>query len=296
MVKTAALAIMFSTLIATVLTSTASAGDIEQPIALDALPSVGLIVLGNRGTVYHLQGTAGQYRMAGSFHIPVNEYPVDLTLAQISREFYIFVTSNMTSSSSGGRAGAGRVTQYTLEGRVVNYWDVWGVCAGIDFDGATHTVYFAKSDRQEIVTIKFSAGGKSEVSSVGEIPQGTQIGPLAFDASAAKVYVADVASGGIYVFDLATKRTNTFATRLGNVTALRFIPAKRQLIAADAQRRKIVAFDTNGKTKPSALPIAAPLRHPSGLAIVEGNLLAVCDSDSGRIFFVTDNGQVVGQF
>ncbi len=96
MLKTAVHAIVFSILIATALSTTAAAADIEQPIALDALPSVGLIVLGNKGTVYRLQGSTEQYRISGSFHIPANQYPVDLTLAQINTEFYIFVTSNVT--------------------------------------------------------------------------------------------------------------------------------------------------------------------------------------------------------
>lgn len=292
MLKTIALVTMASTLIVTLLTNAPGGGEIEQPIALDALPSVGIVVLGNRGTVYQLQGSRGLYQITKSFQIPSNQYPVDLTLAQIGGEFYIFVTSNMTSMLRGG----GRITEYSLDGRTVNYWDVRGVCTGIDYDGRTHTVYFAKSDENEIVSINFTTQGKSSVSSVGEVHGVTQIGPLALDASASNIYVGDIASGGVYVFDLATRRSKSFSTRVGNVTALRVISTKRQLIVADAQRRRIVVLDTAGQAAPTVLPIGTELHSPSGLASVDSDLLAVSDSGLGRIFFVTVTGQIVGQF
>lgn len=292
MVKITAVALMASTLIGILLTGAPVERELEQPIALDALPSVGIIVLGNRGTVYQLEGAGGKYKISKSFRIPVNQYPVDLTLAQINGAFYIFVTSNMPSTLRG----RGLVTQYALDGHMVNYWDVWGVCTGIDFDGRTHTVYFAKSDDNELVSIQFDSKGKSVVSSLGNVAQATQIGPLALDAEGGKIYAGDIAAGGVYVFDLATRRSKRLATSLGNVTALRMIPAKRQLLVADAQRRQIVVLDTTGKMAPTVLSINARLRAPSGVANVDADLLALSDSDLGHILFVTDKGQVVGQF
>jgi hypothetical protein len=292
MLKTVVLTIVLSILGATLLTDVAAAGDIEHPIALDALPSTGLIVLGVKGTVYELRGSMGRYSIASSFRIPVNQSPVDLTLAQINKEFYIFVASNITS----GLGDAGRVTEYTLDGRVVQYWAVRGICAGIDFDGATHTVYFASSSHNEILTIKFNPNGNTEVSSLGEISQVTQVGPLAYDALGAKIYAGDIASGGIYAFDLVTKKSSVFAPRFGSVTALRVGSAGRKLIAADSRHNQVVVFDLNGRPQPRVLPIVAKLKHPSGLALVDSGLLAVCDSDLGLIFFVANDGRVVGQF
>jgi DNA-binding beta-propeller fold protein YncE len=268
------------------------ARDIEKPIALDALPSTGLIVLGAKGTVYELRGSMGRYSIANSFHIPANQYPVDLTLAQISREFYIFVASNITS----GLGNAGRVTQYALDGHVVQYWSVRGICAGIDFDGKTHTVYLATSRQNEILTIRFSPSGTAEVSFLGEISQVTQIGPLAYDAIGSKIYVADVASGGIYAFDLVTKKSSAFAPRFSDVTALRVGPIGRQLIAADSRHKQVVVFDMSGKPQPKVMQMGAHLQHPSGLAFVDSGLLAVSDSELGLIFFISNDGRVVGQF
>lgn len=290
MLKSGALILVFSVLFAAP-ASIAAASRIEQPIALDALPSTGLIVLGAKGTVYELQGSKGQYRIARNFHIPVNQYPSDLTLAQINQEFYIFVTSNLTSLLGQG----GRVTQYTLDGRTVAYWDIRGVCAGIDFDGRTHTVYFVQSNGNEIIAIKITPNGKPVISSLGKIPQITQIGPLAYDPADGRVYVADVGEGTIYAFNPATRRSEILVKRLGNPAALRVVVGKRQLIATDSQRKSLVILDTSGKAKPKLMAVGSQLKQPSGLAFVDG-LLAVGDSLLGHIFFLGENGQVLGQF
>jgi len=292
MLKTVVLTIAVSILGVALLTSTAEARDIEHPIALDALPSTGLIVLGAQGTVYELRGSMGQYSIAKSFHIPANKYPADLTLAQINNEFYIFVASNITS----GLGDAGMVTQYALDGHVVQYWKFRGICAGIDFDGKTHTVYLATSRQNEILTIRFSPTGKAEVSSLGEISRVTQIGPLAYDAVGSKIYVADVASGGIYTFDLVTKKSSAFAPGFSDVFALRIGPIGRQLIAADSRHKQVVVFDLSGQTQPKVMQIGAHMQHPSGLAFVDSGLLAVSDFELGLIFFVSNDGRVVGQF
>jgi DNA-binding beta-propeller fold protein YncE len=292
MLKKVVLKIAMSIFAAALLASTSVAREIEQPIALDALPSTGLVVLGAKGTIYELRGRMGRYSVANSFHIPVNQYAVDLTLAQISQEFFIFVASNITS----GLGDAGRVTQYAFDGHVVQYWTVRGVCAGIDFDGKTHTVYLATSNRNEILAIKLSPGGKAEVSSLGEISQVTQIGPLAYDAVGSKIYVADVASGGIYAFDLVTRKSSAFAPRFSDVTALRIGPVGRQLIAADSRHKQVVVFDISGKPQSKVMPTGGRLQHPSGLAFVDSGLVAVSDFELGVVFFVSNDGRVVGQF
>jgi hypothetical protein len=263
-------------------------GEIQRPVALDSLPSAGLFVLGGEGTVYQLKGSSGRYAIVNRFQIPPNEYPADFTLAQFNREFYLFVTSNETS-----RLGEPcRVTQYTLEGSRVRYWTMRGVCAGIDYDGASHTVYVYRSDADEIYTIRLLEGGRNNVSYLGSVGH-NELGPLAFDAASKKLYLGDIESGGIYAFNLVTRKSEGLVRRLGPTTVLRV--AAGHLLAADSQRRKVVSFDLQRSSNPSPQVIAS-VNYPTGLATVEPGILAVSDY-GGRILFISlANGQVVGQF
>jgi DNA-binding beta-propeller fold protein YncE len=292
MFKTVFLRNAISLLGAVLITNMAAAGEIEHPVALDALPSTGLIVLGAKGTVYQLRGSSGTYSASGSFRLPVNESPVDLTLAQINQKFYIFVTSNLTT----GLGNTGRVTQYNLDGHFVQYWSVRGVCAGIDYDGNSHTLYLANSSESEILSIHFNSDGSSKVTSLGAISHVAQIGPLAFDAAGNKIYLGDIASGGIYVFDLSTKKSTTLGPRVGNVAALRIGPSGRRLLAADSQHKQIAIIDIDSKAQSTVWQTGARLRFPSGLAFVDSGLLAVSDYDLGVIYFISQDGKVVGEF
>jgi hypothetical protein len=265
----------------------ALSGGIQRPIALDSLPSTGLFVLGGEGTVYQLKGSSGRYTMVNRFQLPPNEYPADFTLAQFNREFYLFVTSNDTS-----RLGDPcRVTQYTLEGSRVRFWTMRGVCAGIDYNGDSHTVYVYRSDADEIYTIRLEEG-RNNVSYLGSVGH-NELGPLAFDAASKKLYLGDIESGGIYAFNLVTRKSEGLVRHLGPTTLLRV--AAGQLLAADSQSRHVVSFDLQQSSKPSPRVIAR-VNYPTGLAAVEPGILAVSDY-GGRILFISlATGQVVGQF
>lgn len=260
---------------------------LQQPIALDALPSAGLVVLEASGGVSELSGKAGHYEVGTTFYIPTNYYPVDLTLAQIDGTFYIFVASNGTLSM--GRT-LGRVWQYSLVGKVVQYWDVKGVCAGIDYDGVTHTVFVGTSDPNGLYSIHVTSGSRGEVSFAGSFAGIEQLGPIAYDELNKAIYASDVVQGGIYKFDLGTRKSFIVVGSLHDITALRTRPSPHQLVAADS-RGHVTLLDLSGTTSKVVASFSA--KRPSGLAFVEGGMLAVSERDTGVILFYSDAGQLV---
>src|SRR5271156_5939224 len=128
----------------------AEAQQLQQPIALDALPSTGIVALEANGRVVELWGKAGDYQTKTTFNIPTSHYPVDLTLAEIGGSFYLFVASNGTRSLGGT---LGRVWEYSLDGKIIAYWDLKSVCSGIDYDGRSHNVYVGVSEPNGVYSI-----------------------------------------------------------------------------------------------------------------------------------------------
>lgn len=108
--------------------------------------------------------------------------------------------------------------------------------------------------------------------------------------------MGDIVSAGISAFDLGKRQSRLVVNRIGSVSALRVTPTKGRLLATDVQHRKVLILDMGTKLRPKVMPVAADLKRPSGLGFVDAGLLAVSDEGAGRIFFVSEKGQVVGQF
>ena len=268
-------------------------GRIEQPISVNVLPPAGLVVLGSKGTVYQLQGENLRYRLARTFQIPGNEYPGDMTLGQVNGIPYLFVSSNLVS----GLNSSGKITQYTLEGKVVRTWWIRGVCAGIDYDPVHQVLYLAASDRNEIFSIEIGENGSS-AKSRGSIRGASQIGPLVFDSGRQQIYVGDMIDGGIYKFDLASAKSSATLSvkQIGGTTALFFDKTTSRLYAVDEHKAKLVVIDTTTRAAPQVLKTDAKMTHPSAVAYLAGGILAVGDYDQDVLLFFSNDGKLLGRY
>ena len=64
----------------------------------------------------------------------------------------------------------------------------------------------------------------ADVKFVTRIEDATKLGPVAFDEGRQEIYIADVASGRIYEYSIASKNSKVLVTGLSAPTALAFDP------------------------------------------------------------------------
>jgi streptogramin lyase len=105
--------------------------------------------------------------------------------------------------------------------------------------GNARSAFVATSDSREIFRVDLQG---TKMSFVMRIPDATKLGRLAFDEAHQIIYLADVASGRICQYGIATRATSVLLTGLRAPTALSYDPDARRLYIADPGRRAILLF------------------------------------------------------
>jgi hypothetical protein len=249
---------------------------IQKPIAVDFLPSVGLVVLDSNGAINEFALTTLQ--LTKKFQISPDEYPVDMTLAQNGSQFFIFVSSNKYSSATFG--GAGRVSQYNLDGKLVYQWAVKGLASGIDYDGNKRKVYIAVSDENKILEIDISQQ-ITKVSFVADVSQVIHIGAIAFDQLNSQIYVADSAEPRLCTVDLSKKQTSQCSTDVGLVSGLR-VDESGRVIASDSSKGTVTLLARLGNQF-RATKVISGFMMPTSVATLIAGKIAVVDEDQNRV-------------
>ena len=259
---------------------------LEHPVMVDSNASGSqLFVLDSSGNLHALQVGTNKLQESGRFAVSPELTPADMAYASWGGQEALLI--------AGMQAGHGVVMSYSLDGRPLKTWELPNLCSGIDFSAKTHSAFVATSDSREIFRVDLQ-GTKSIF--VARISDATKLGPLAFDEAHQTIYVADVASGRIYEYALATRTTSVLLTGLSAPTALSYDPDGRRLYVADPGRRAIYRVDMNS-AKPVASQFAAnPLKAPYGMALTSNNQLAVADYAANSIAVFSGKGALLFRF
>jgi len=259
---------------------------LEHPVMVDSNASGSeLFVLDAAGTLHALQVGTNKLQESGTFAVSPELTPADMAYASWSGQEALLI--------AGMQAGHGVVMSYSLDGRALKTWELPNLCSGIDFSAKTHSAFVATSDSREIFRVDLQ-GTKSTF--VARIADATKLGPLAFDEAHQMIYVADVASGRIYGYALATRTTSVLLTGLSAPTALSYDPDGRRLYVADPGRRAIYRVEMNSAKPVAAQFAASPLKAPYGMALISNNQLAVADYAGNSIAVFSGKGALLFRF
>ncbi len=262
----------------------------RSPIAISALPSGQVSVLGFRGGLSLVDSATGR-------QVPIkaslgNSIPVDMTSARVSDQEFIFVTMYWAFSTQSLQGNQGIVVQYSLQGQEVRKWSVIGhVFAGIAADGPRQTIYLGSANSGDISTLNVAEQTSPRVTE--HVSGASMIGPLALDMDGQRLFAADLGSGTIYVVDLAHHKSRVLVSGLGEPAALSYEPSQHKLYIADASRHRIsqVSVDVAG-AKVSDFSTVAQLREPRGVTVGPNHSVWVADFGAGTVLQLSATGQV----
>lgn len=264
---------------------------IGSPVALGVLSSGDVIVLESRGAVYQIPFGTNHFRKLKET-IGYND-PVDLATGRIGDQDAFFVTSYWRAASLGGLA---RLSQYASAGKEVSGWKLPGGGAFVlALDPGNRIIYLADARNSEIYALNLS-DPKASPASLMDVPGTSSLSAMAFDVARKRLFVTDVVQGNLYALDLARRKTQLIAERLGEPRALAFDTAEDRLYIADAGRRRIWALDTKTRgSKPTIFSQSKDFREPVGVAVDSQRRVWVADYAAGAVFTLSQSGEVVAQ-
>jgi sugar lactone lactonase YvrE len=257
---------------------------LQRPIMLDS-NGPDLFVVDSSGTLHEFHIGPTTLKEFRSFPLPSDFAPTDMS--------YSIVDDRESLLIAGSQAGHGAVVRYALDGKVMQTWAFRNICSGIDYATAGHAAYVATSDSNEIYRLDLRG---AEIKYIGRIPNATKLGPLAFDETNKRIYVADVATGTIYQYSMATNVSEVLVSDLSAPTALSFDPVPGRLYTADPGRRAIFTIDTRASKASSIEFASAPLKSPYGMAQVANGRLAVADYGGDGILVFSGTGEFLFRF
>ncbi len=259
---------------------------LQRPVMMDSNASGSvLFVLDSSGSLHELRVSPNKLQESARFSLPPELVPADMT--------YAFLEGQDSLLIAGTQSGRGVVVGYTLDGRALKTWQLRNICSGIDLGAKTHSAYVATSDSNEIYRVDLQG---TKASFLTRIPEASKLGPLAFDEARQTIYVADVASGKIYQYSIAGRRTKILATGLSAPTALSYDPDTRRLYIADPGRRGIFTIDVRSPKPVAAEFASSPLKAPYGMALTSNRQLAVADYGSNKVVVFSPKGAVLFRF
>lgn len=258
----------------------------ERPIMMDSNgPGSELYVLDESGVLHEFKVGADSLAEYGRASVPS-----DFTAADIS-----FLQSKAPASVliAGTQSGRGLVMRLSIAGHVLQTWPSQNVCSGVDSGSSGDTAYVATSDSNEIYQLDTRM---ARAVLVARIPDASKLGPVAFDEQRQELYVADVASGQVYQYSIATKTSKVFLTHLSTPTALVFDADTRQLFIADPGQRAVFVADTRAPKPAAAVFASDPLKAPYGMTLISGGRVAVADYSADSIFVFSDKGALLFRY
>ena len=263
----------------------------QAPIALSALPSGVLVILGTNGQLSVLQPETGALALIkktlGYFT------PVDMQAAHLPDGDSIFATMYTTLSGSQAVQRRALLVRYSLTGQEVRTWLIQGhLFTGLAVDAASGVIYLGDAVTGEVSRLNVKSKETSP-EFVAQVYGVSRLGPLALDTEGRRLFVGDVGIGQIYVLDLTRRRSFLLASSLGEPAALAYDPSEHRLYAADAARHCIwqISVDSARRT---ALAFSSPpeFREPRGVAIDAQHNLWVADYGARSVFKLSATGQV----
>ena len=265
--------------------SQAPPGKAQGPVAISALPSGTLVVLGGRGRLSLIDSTSGRVTLLkdslGYFS------PADMAAVRIGDADSIFVALYNTAARQG------LLAKYSLTGAQLQTWFGRTPFAGVAIDQAHKTVYLGDAITGEISSLSMD-GNSSSPSFLMEVSGVARLGPLATDVTGQRLFAADVGGGTIYVVDLSSRKSHLLASGLGEPAALSYDAEQQRLYVADASRHCIWQISTSSP-RPTATVFssAAELREPRGLAVDAQHTVWVADHAALAVFKLSSAGLVI---
>jgi DNA-binding beta-propeller fold protein YncE len=260
-------------------------GRSQGPVAIAALPSGTLVVLGKRGRLSLIDSNSGRVTLLkdtlGYFS------PADMAAARMGNVDSIFVALYDTV----GRPGL--LAKYSLEGSQLQTWNARATFAGVAVDPIHQTVYIGDAITGEISSLSMDENS-SGPSFLAEVSGVTRLGPLAVDAAGQRLFAADVGEGAIYVVDLRSRKSRRLASGMGEPAALTYDADHQRLFVADASRHCIWQISTNSlKPKVSIFSSAPELREPRGITLDAQHSVWVADHAAIQVFKLSPDGLIV---
>jgi len=265
--------------------SQAPPGKAQGPVAISALPSGTLAVLGGRGRLSLIDSTSGGITLLkdslGYFT------PADMAAVRIGDTDSIFVALYNTALRQG------LLARYSLAGAQLQTWFGRTAFAGVAIDQVHQTIYLGDAVTGEISSLSMN-GNSTSPSFLVEVSGVTRLGPLAADAAGQRLFAADVGGGTIYVVDLPSRKLRLLGSGMGEPAALSYDAEQQRLYVADASRHCIWQISTNSpKPKPSIFSSAPELREPRGITVDAQHTVWVADHAALAVFKLSPAGLVV---
>jgi DNA-binding beta-propeller fold protein YncE len=281
--------IALSLVLAAVLAAGAALGQaqkLERPVMMDSNgPGSELFILDAAGSLHEFHVTQNSLQEYRKVSLPHELTPADMTFAATGGQGSVLIAAT--------DSGRGVVVNFSLDGRSLRTWSFRNICSGIDFGPTTQSAYVATSDSNELYRLDLKGG---KVTFVTRIEDATKLGPVAFDEVGQEIYVADVASGKIYQYSIATKTSKVLLTGLSAPTALAFDQEANRLFVADPGRGGIFTVDTRSN-KPVATELASSsLKSPSGITLISNGRVAVADYSANRAVVFSKSGELLFRF
>jgi len=261
-----------------------SAEQLRRPISLDKIDNGDLYALDSSGTVFRIAVSGEGLAIKNSFSLPATAYPTDVVSANLYNHLTLLISANSQL--------LGYVYQYSVEGKVEQFWSFRNAIAGLDVDAKSHVLYIAISQTSEIYQINLQPSKQAGASYIGVVPRAKQLGPLVFDVIGKdRLLLGDVGDGQIFEFNLKTRKSRVFASNVGSPQALLISAASNVLYVADALHRKIYLVDLKQENAaPKVFAALREFRSPSGLARLEDGRLIVSDDEAGALFVLSKTG------
>jgi DNA-binding beta-propeller fold protein YncE len=259
----------------------------QGPVAISALPSGELVVLGGRGKLSLIDPGSGRVRdlksTLGYFT------PPDMVAAHIGDQDSIFVALYNASLRRGTLA------QYSLSGQQLRMWMARSSIAGIAIDTSQQIAYLADPVTGEISSLALN-GSRGDFTFVLEVAGITRVGPLAVDGERRRLFVADIGVGSIYAVDLASRKSHLLASGLGEPAALAYDSDQQVLYIADPARHKVWLLDTKPqKARLTTFSSAPELQEPRGIALDAHKQVWAADHRAIAVFKLSSDGAVVSK-
>lgn len=266
----------------------------QAPVAIDALPSGVVIVLGSRGGVSVLRPESG---LLSPIKTSLGYFtPVDMAAAHLGENDFVFITmfTNYSMNVSQTVQRGGRLEQYSLTGQDVRSWPVVShTFTGIVVNPRTQVVYLGDAITGEISKLDLNTNNATP-EFVLQVRGISRLGPLALDVERNQLFVGDVGDGGVYSVDLGTRKSTRLISNLGEPAALAYDSAQHRLYIADAGRHCIWQVRVDQRpTKPAIFSDAVEYREPRGVAIDAQRNVWVADYGARSILKLSAAGQII---
>lgn len=259
---------------------------LDRPVMLDSnSPGSELFVLDASGSLHKLRVAQDRLEEYGRFSLPAGFTAADMAYSLSDGQESLLI--------AGSESGRGVVVRYSLDGRRMKAWGFRNICSGIDFGVATHSAYVATSDSNEIYRVDLQGTG---IKYVTRIAFATKLGPVALDEARQEIYVADVASGRIYQYLIATKAAKVLVNDFSAPTALAFDSETGQLFVADPGRRAILSVNTRSNQQVAAEFASDPLKAPYGVTLISQGRIAVADYRANGVLVFSSKGRLLLRF